>query len=330
MALLNTKGRLVALATSSVLALGAEKSSVLASGTDNSETTEEVINQITAITGTEEIDPNVITKFLQDLPDMAFNLGLKVVMAIVIFFITWQIINYIGKIFNKSLIKMSLGKIDKSLADFLTSLIKVVLRIMLIFAIIAAFGVDTASIIAVLGSAGVAVGLAVQGALSNFAGGVLILISKPFEVGDYIVDSTTKYEGTVTEISLINTKLATMDNRVVIIPNGGLADSAIINNTFQDERILDVKVGVSYESDLKLVKKVLKKTVEKSSFALKNKDKLVFIDELADSGIIVGIRCYVPAKSYLSAKWEMNELIKEDLDAANISIPYPQLDVHMK
>lgn len=330
MALLNTKGRLVALATSSVLALGAEKSSVLASGTDNSETTEEVINQITAITGTEEIDPNVITKFLQDLPDMAFNLGLKVVMAIVIFFVAWQIINYIGKIFNKSLIKMSLGKIDKSLADFLTSLIKVVLRIMLIFAIIAAFGVDTASIIAVLGSAGVAVGLAVQGALSNFAGGVLILISKPFEVGDYIVDSTTKYEGTVTEISLINTKLATMDNRVVIIPNGGLADSAIINNTFQDERILDVKVGVSYESDLKLVKKVLKKTVEKSSFALKNKDKLVFIDELADSGIIVGIRCYVPAKSYLSAKWEMNELIKEDLDAANISIPYPQLDVHMK
>ena len=330
MALLNTKGRLVALATSSVLALGAEKSSVLASGTDNSETTEEVINQITAITGAEEIDPNVITKFLQDLPDMAFNLGLKVVMAIVIFFVAWQIINYIGKIFNKSLIKMSLGKIDKSLADFLTSLIKVVLRIMLIFAIIAAFGVDTASIIAVLGSAGVAVGLAVQGALSNFAGGVLILISKPFEVGDYIVDSTTKYEGTVTEISLINTKLATMDNRVVIIPNGGLADSAIINNTFQDERILDVKVGVSYESDLKLVKKVLKKTVEKSSFALKNKDKLVFIDELADSGIIVGIRCYVPAKSYLSAKWEMNELIKEDLDAANISIPYPQLDVHMK
>ena len=330
MALLNTKGRLVALATSSVLALGAEKSSVLASGTDNSETTEEVINQITAITGTEEIDPNVITKFLQNLPDMAFNLGLKVVMAIVIFFVAWQIINYIGKIFNKSLIKMSLGKIDKSLADFLTSLIKVVLRVMLIFAIIAAFGVDTASIIAVLGSAGVAVGLAVQGALSNFAGGVLILISKPFEVGDYIVDSTTKYEGTVTEISLINTKLATMDNRVVIIPNGGLADSAIINNTFQDERILDVKVGVSYESDLKLVKKVLKKTVEKSSFALKNKDKLVFIDELADSGIIVGIRCYVPAKSYLSAKWEMNELIKEDLDAANISIPYPQLDVHMK
>jgi small conductance mechanosensitive channel len=330
MALLNTKGRLVALATSSVLALGAEKSSVLASSTDSTETTEEVINQITAITGTEEIDPNVITKFLQDLPDMAFNLGLKVVMAIVLFFVAWQIINYIGKIFNKSLIKMSLGKIDKSLADFLTSLIKVVLRIMLIFAIIAAFGVDTASIIAVLGSAGVAVGLAVQGALSNFAGGVLILISKPFEVGDYIVDSTTKYEGTVTEISLINTKLATMDNRVVIIPNGGLADSAIINNTFQDERILDVKVGVSYESDLKLVKKVLKKTVEKSSFALKNKDKLVFIDELADSGIIVGIRCYVPAKSYLSAKWEMNELIKEDLDAASISIPYPQLDVHMK
>lgn len=330
MALLNTKGRLVALATSSVLALGAEKSSVLASSTDSTETTEEVINQITAITGTEEIDPNVITKFLQDLPDMAFNLGLKVVMAIVLFFVAWQIINYIGKIFNKSLIKMSLGKIDKSLADFLTSLIKVVLRIMLIFAIIAAFGVDTASIIAVLGSAGVAVGLAVQGALSNFAGGVLILISKPFEVGDYIVDSTTKYEGTVTEISLINTKLATMDNRVVIIPNGGLADSAIINNTFQDERILDVKVGVSYESDLKLVKKVLKKTVEKSSFALKNKDKLVFIDELADSGIIVGIRCYVPAKSYLNAKWEMNELIKEDLDAASISIPYPQLDVHMK
>lgn len=330
MALLNTKGRLVALATSSVLALGAEKSSVLASSTDSTETTEEVINQITAITGTEEIDPNVITKFLQDLPDMAFNLGLKVVMAIVLFFVAWQIINYIGKIFNKSLIKMSLGKIDKSLADFLTSLIKVVLRIMLIFAIIAAFGVDTASIIAVLGSAGVAVGLAVQGALSNFAGGVLILISKPFEIGDYIVDSTTKYEGTVTEISLINTKLATMDNRVVIIPNGGLADSAIINNTFQDERILDVKVGVSYESDLKLVKKVLKKTVEKSSFALKNKDKLVFIDELADSGIIVGIRCYVPAKSYLNAKWEMNELIKEDLDAASISIPYPQLDVHMK
>ncbi len=329
MALLNTKGRLVALATSSVLALGAEKSSVLASSTDSTETTE-VINQITSITGTEEIDPNVITKFLQDLPDMAFNLGLKVVMAIVLFFVAWQIINYIGKIFNKSLIKMSLGKIDKSLADFLTSLIKVVLRIMLIFAIIAAFGVDTASIIAVLGSAGVAVGLAVQGALSNFAGGVLILISKPFEVGDYIVDSATKYEGTVTEISLINTKLATMDNRVVIIPNGGLADSAIINNTFQDERILDVKVGVSYESDLKLVKKVLKKTVEKSSFALKNKDKLVFIDELADSGIIVGIRCYVPAKSYLSAKWEMNELIKEDLDAASISIPYPQLDVHMK
>nr|MCR5101372.1 mechanosensitive ion channel family protein [Butyrivibrio sp.] len=157
---------------------------------------------------------------------------------------------------------------------------------------------------------------------------VLILLSKPFEVGDYIVVSSG-YEGTVLEISLINTKLSTVDNRVIIIPNGGLADSAIINNTFRDERVLDVKVGVAYDSDIKKVKEVLFSTLDKSSYIMKDADKLVFVDELGDSSIVMCVRSYVPANVYFKAKWEMNELIKNSLDEAGINIPFPQVDVHM-
>ena len=269
---------------------------------------------------------SIFEKFLQELPQKALNLGVRVVLALLVFFIGGQIIKLIRKILKKSLTRAGA---DTGVIQFLDSLVKVVLYVILIMMIGTSFGLDAASVIAVVGSAGVAVGLALQGSLSNFAGGVLILLLKPFKVGDYIIEDTKGNEGVVSEIQLFYTKLTTPDDRIVVLPNGTLANSSLTNVTTTYKRRLTVQVGISYRADLKKAKQVMHDAVSADTGVLKEEPVVTFVDDLGDSAVVLGTHCYVRNEDYWNVRWRLLEEIKLAFDAEEIEIPYPQLDVHM-
>ncbi|MDE5587885.1 MAG: mechanosensitive ion channel, partial [Acetatifactor sp.] len=217
---------------------------------------------------------------------------------------------------------------ETGVIQFVDSFIKAALYVLLVLMIASSFGVEAASIVALLGSAGVAIGLAIQGSLSNLAGGVLILLLKPFRVGDYIQESATGYEGTVKEIQIFYTKLLTPDNKAVILPNGQLANNSIVNAS-QEDRRMDIVVGVSYKADLKRAKEVLEAVLREDEAVLKNKDILVFVSELGSSSVNIGVRCWFSKEDFWPGKWRVTENCKLALDAAGIEIPFNQLDVHV-
>lgn len=275
----------------------------------------------------EEIDIGIIERFLQQLPEKTFQLALRVVLALVVFFIGIQMIKLVRKVVKKSLAR---ARADVGVIQFLDSFIKIGLYVVLIMFILTGFGIDTASIIAVLGSAGVAIGLAVQGSLSNLAGGILILLLKPFRVGDYIIEDTNKNEGTVSEIQIFYTKLTTSDNRIIVLPNGALANSSLTNVTDTPNRRAEIMVGISYDSDIRKAKEVLLALLEKEEKVLQNENKQVFVDSLGDSAVILGIRCWFLNEDFWEGKWRLTENIKYTLEENGIQIPFPQLDVHLQ
>ena len=192
------------------------------------------------------------------------------------------------------------------------------------------FGLDAASIVAVVGSAGVAIGLALQGSLSNLAGGVLILLLKPFRIGDYIIEDSKNHEGTVTEIQLFFTKLTTADGKIVVLPNGTLANTSLTNVTAAADRRLDVFVGISYDADLLRAKECVLKVLREEESTLKDMELISFVDALGSSEVVIGGRCHVKNEDYFQAKWRITENIKLAMDAEGIAIPYPQMDVHLQ
>ena len=275
---------------------------------------------------TEEIDVGLIQQYLQQLPDRALRFGARVLLALVVFLIGVHVIKLVRRIVRRSLKK---GNADIGVTQFLDSFIKAVLYILLLFMSASGFGLDATSVVALLGSAGVAIGLAVQGSLSNFAGGVLILLLKPFRVDDYIKVDNDDHEGTVKEIQLFYTKLSTPNNHVVIIPNGTLSNSSILNMSTLTERRMDIKVGISYDADIRHAREAIMKVLEEDPAVLSSKDRRVFVEELADSSINLNVRCWADNDEYWECKWRITEKIKYALDDAGISIPYPQMDVHL-
>lgn len=282
------------------------------------------LSEIEAI-AREEINVGLIQSFLQKLPDKALHFGIRVLLALIVFFIGSQLIKLVRMILKKS---MKRSNADVGVVQFLDSFIKISLYVILTFAIASGFGLDAASVVALLGSAGVAIGLAIQGSLSNFAGGVLILLLKPFKVGDYIIAENGN-EGTVTEIQIFYTKLATADNRVVVIPNGALSNSSLINASAMPQRRIDISVGISYKADIRKTREVLIKLMEADEKVLQEQEKIVFVNTLGESAVILGIRCHVASEDFWETKWRLTENIKYALDEAGISIPYNQLDVHL-
>ena len=274
----------------------------------------------------EEIDVGLIQTYVQQLPDKALRFGIRVLLALVVFFIGVQVIKLVRGIVRRSLKR---GNADIGVSQFLDSFIKTVLYILLLFMIASGFGLDATSVVALLGSAGVAIGLAIQGSLSNFAGGVLILLLKPFRMDDYIKVDNDGHEGTVKEIQLFYTKLSTPNNHVVIIPNGTLSNSSILNMSTLTERRMDILVGISYDADIRQAREVIMKVLEEDESVLATKDRRVFVDTLADSGVNLNVRCWADNETYWECKWRITEKIKYALDEAGISIPYPQLDVHI-
>ncbi|SFG09581.1 small conductance mechanosensitive channel [Lachnospiraceae bacterium C7] len=270
--------------------------------------------------------PSIIKKWLEDLIPQALDFGLSILWVVVVIFISRKVVKWITKILKKSLNKFG---VERGVNTFLCSLVKYTIYIIIGMTVLAKFGLAS-SVVAIVGSAGLTVGLALQGSLSNFAGGVLILLLKPFVVGDYIINNATKEEGIVHEITIFYTKLLTVDNRMILIPNGTLSNTSLTNVSKMDERQLDIIVGVSYEADLAKTKDVLKKVIESDDRVIKSKGVNVFVSELADSSVNMGVRGWVKTDDYWPAKWDITEKIKVSLDANNISIPYPQLDVQIK
>lgn len=275
----------------------------------------------------EMIQPGVLKSFFEKLPEKALHLGVRVLLAVVCFLIGVQLIKLIRKIIKKS---MQRASAELGAVQFVDSFVKAALYVLLVLMLASSFGVDAASIVAVLGSAGVAIGLAIQGSLSNLAGGVLILLLKPFRVGDYILESSTGKEGTVTEIQIFYTKLLTVDNKTVILPNGSLANNSIVNMTAQANRRMDIIVSVSYGADLKRAKEVLMNVLLEDDAVLKDMDRMVFVDELAASSVNLGVRCWFKQADFWTGKWRVTENCKLALDEAGIEIPFNQLDVHLE
>lgn len=274
-----------------------------------------------------EIKPGVIKTFLEELPDKALRLGVRILLALLFFIIGAQIIKLIRKIVKKS---MTRANADKGAIQFVDSFAKAAMYVILAFMIATYVGMDAASIVALLGSAGVAIGLAVQGSLSNLAGGVLLLLLKPFKVGDYIITTVGSHEGTVEEIQVFYTKLLTPDHKVIVLPNGSLANNSLTNVTAAKTRRMDVLVGISYKADLKLAKETLMKILMDDSAVIKDMEIKVYVNELAGSCVQIGLRCWFLNDDYWEGKWRITENAKYALDRAGIEIPFPQLDIHVK
>lgn len=271
--------------------------------------------------------PDMMQNLLDRLPDRVVGFGLRILLTAVLFLVGVHLIKLVRRIVKKSMMRANaeLGAIQ-----FTDSFIKAALYVLLVMMLASSFGLDAASVVAVLGSAGVAIGLAVQGSLSNLAGGVLILVLKPFKVGDYIKESFTGHEGTVSQIQIFYTELVTPDNQTVILPNGNLANNSLVNVTMQEARRMDVKVRISYEEDLRAAKEVLMQVVTEEEASLKDRDLLVFVDELAPSCVILNVRCWFRQEDFWQGKWRVAENCKLKLEEKGIRIAPEQLVVHVE
>ena len=290
-------------------------------------TTDEL--QQSAEASVNEVTENMsqFSNYIQEHIPNLINLGIKIIIAIIIFMIGRVIIKWIRKSIRYS---FQVKETDAGIATFVDSMVKFGLYILLIIIIAGNLGIELSSITVLFASAGVGVSLALQDFITNFAGGIMILLLRPFTVGDYIIEDTNKNEGTVKEIKIFYTKLMTIENKVIVIPNGKLMNNSLTNVTERDERRLDLKVGISYESDLKKAKEILERLLLSHKDILTNEDWKVFVDSLADSSVVLGIRAYVKMEKYWDTSWELLEQIKLTFDEEGIEIPYNQLTVHMQ
>ena len=246
-------------------------------------------------------------------------------VAILVLVIGWILIKWILKLLSRS--KLS-KKMDKSAFTFVRSAISITLKVVLILTAASIVGVPSASIIALIGSIGVAIGLALQGSLSNLAGGLMILIFKPFAVGDYIQPQDTE-GGTVKDISIFYTTLLTVDNRTIVLPNGDLSNKPMENYTKMDKRRLDMRFSVGYDSDIEKVKMVMQKVIDRQEKLHREPAPFARLREMGDSALIFEMRSWCNTDDYWSCYFDINEQMKEAFDAAGFNIPYPQMDVHM-
>ena len=266
-------------------------------------------------------------KYLDEHTSELISFGIKVVLSIVILYIGSRLIRWV-----LGLVRRSLGRtgMDKGAVQFLCSFLKALLYILLIFGIGMNFGIKEWSVAALLGTAGVTIGLALQGGLSNLAGGVMLLIFKPFQVGDYIiVDKANGWEGTVYKIEICYTTLLSVDYRHIVIPNGTLSGNTVVNLTARDMRKLELKIGISYDSDMHKAKQILEQIIKDDKGTREDQGMLVYVDELAESAVTLGLRVWVPTEDYWTVRWRLNETIKDEFDRQGIRIPYRQLDVHL-
>lgn len=273
-------------------------------------------------------DTGTYSTFLEHLLQTLKTVGatsiFKILLAVVILIIGSKLIKIIIKLLNKS---HSYAKLDESVRSFLNSFIRVVLYAVLYITAATALGVPETSLVTALASCGLAVGLALQGSLSNFAGGLMILIFKPFVIGDYIVSGT--FEGTVKEINVLYTVIVTLDNRTVTIPNGSISNAPVVDVTGQATRRLDISVGISYNADIDKALSVLSALAANNKEILQTPAPQAVVDNLGESSIDLILRFWVNTENYWPVRYQMLKDVKQALDENGIEIPFPQLDVHI-
>ncbi len=250
---------------------------------------------------------------------------LMVIVALIIFFVGKKIIKLLIKLIKKSFARTNL---DEGVNRFLVSVINIMLHIILVIIIAGFLGLETTSLAALVGSAGLAIGLSLQGSLANFAGGVLILILKPFVLGDYIAAEGA--EGTVTHIDIFYTRLLTIDNRLVVIPNGKLSNAVITNVTNEPVRRVELNIGIEYKEDIDKVKDILNKLAKDDDMVLYDRGVDIYVDSFGASAVMIGFRVWTKQEDYWQVKWNMQENIKKEFDRCGISIPFDQLDINIR
>ncbi len=249
---------------------------------------------------------------------------IKLVMAILIFLVGRILVRFIVKMVQKLLRKSSM---DEMLIDFVASILNAVLLLFVIIAALNQLGVDTSSLVALIAAAGLAIGLALQGSMQNFAAGVMILVFKPFKSGDFI--EAGGVTGVVEKIQIFSTIMRTGDNKEVIVPNGSVYSGAITNYSARDTRRVDMVFGIGYDDDIRLAKSILEKLVSEDKRILPEPAPVIALSELADSSVNFVVRPWVNSSDYWAVMWDMNEKVKLAFDEAGISIPYPQMDIHV-
>ncbi len=248
----------------------------------------------------------------------------KLLLAILFLLVGIWVIKKLNKVFRRVL---ELRSIDESLRPFLVSIVSTLFKILLFISVAGMVGIEMTSFIALIGAAGLAVGMALSGSLQNFAGGVMILLFKPFKAGDFI--EAQGYSGVVKEIQIFNTLLTTPDNKIVILPNGGLSGSSMVNYSALPTRRVDFSFGIGYDDDIDHAKEVLQKIIDSDTRILKDPEAFVAVGELADSSVNFTVRVWVNTADYWGVYFDMQEKVKKEFDANNLSIPYPQTDVHL-
>lgn len=262
-------------------------------------------------------------EFLAHLIDLAWSFIPNIIVAVLIAVVGSFVVKFINKLVKKFFDRKDY---DLTLESFLQSFIKIILNVTLVVLVVTQLGVKTSSLVAMLGAAGLAVGLALQGSLSNFAGGVLILLFKPFKIGDWI--SAQGVDGAVKEISIFNTKLNTFGNQIAVIPNGQLANGNIINYNAEPIRRENYKVGIGYGSNIKMAKDILLDICAKDARILKEPMPEVYVDGLGDSAVTLTLRFWAKNEEFWPARFDLIEQSKLRFDEAGIEIPFPQRVVH--
>ncbi len=263
------------------------------------------------------------SSFVASVPSVIGFL-VRVVLCIVIYLVGRKVILWLIRLLRRM---MKRANLQEGAITFSCSVVKILLYCALILGIALELGVKETSVAALIASVGVAIGLAFRGGLSNLAGGFLILIFQPFHVGDYII--CQEQEGTVQKIEIMYTTLLTTENRRITVPNSILTDNILVNVTAEDKRRMEIEVGISYSDDIDLAKDVLEQVILSQPSVLKDEPCQVYVSELGESSVIMGLRCWVPTTDYKAVQWDMNEKIKKEFDRAGLHIPYPQMDVRL-
>ena len=270
---------------------------------------------------------SIVGQYIQKLTDWCMSKLGSIVVAVIFMVVCFKLVKLLLRILRKSFER---SKLDPSVAGFFISAVKIVLNVLIVLTAASIVGFQITSFITILGTAGVTLGLALQGSLSNLAGGLLILILKPFRVGDYIVENNTHCEGTVVSIDIFYTRLITFDNKSVVIPNGNISNTSLVNVTEHDMRRVDIPFSVAYDSDMEKVKRVTIETIKDVDGYLPDEQILFYIDEFADSGINMYVKFYATIEKFFDAKWDAMWKLKKAFDENDIEIPFNLMDVHMK
>lgn len=271
------------------------------------------------------LNTDFITRYWDYFTTVLIEYSPRLISATIIFVVGWTVIKLIKKLIMRIMVKREM---EPTLSKFLADILIWTLKILLFVTVISRLGVENSSFVAIIGAAGLAVGLSLQGSLSNFAGGVLIIMFKPFKVGDFI--EAQGVMGTVKQIQIFVTQLSTVDNQIIFVPNGVLSNGTIINYTYATTRRADLTIGISYSSNIKRAKEIAMEVMEKHPMVLKDPAPIVLVKDLAESSINLAVRPWAELPDFIDMRSDILEQIKNEFDANGITIPFPQRDIHIK